>query len=336
MKTPNLYCIGKTKPLTKTEITTIEKIVDFPLPADYKDFLACFGFGNINELLMINTPDNEFIRKNFGDCLHFWDIEEDRKTDILNAITIATTIDGDIISVIKNQNSPIVLLPRHSQKPVFFSDFYTVVEYYNKRYNFEDKLYFDPDFNNEIKCINLIKTGKSDKQLMDFLHRNFIEKYLPDNVFNAQTQPKYMLQKIGGWVYFDLLSGNSIRVKYQKQFQADAQEIITFIEECSQKSNRLLVEVTFFNTSDFHRKTVPLLNKCEYRPHFIVKGTNDYLGVCFIEGDAVALGKKTNAIVQTVYTQVDYSALLQPNVKFDILEGRNIVGEGVVIDLIEF
>lgn len=90
----------------------------------------------------------------------------------------------------------------------------------------------------------------------------------------------------------------------------------------------ILVEVLFYKGG---RKSAPNLTNRIYCPHFIVKGTKTYLGICFLEGDSVELGVETNAMVETIYDKVDYSMLLQPGAEFEIAEGENIVGKGRVI-----
>ena len=95
--------------------------------------------------------------------------------------------------------------------------------------------------------------------------------------------------------------------------------------------SQILVEVLFYKDGNMCRKTAPDLTNGIYRPHFVVKGTQTYLGIWFIEGDSVELGVKTNAIVETIYDKIDYSLLIQPKTEFEIAEGGNIVGEGKVI-----
>lgn len=83
------------------------------------------------------------------------------------------------------------------------------------------------------------------------------------------------------------------------------------------------------------RETFPILNskpeKNEaYRPHLIIKGTKEYLGVEFYRSQLKSFDKYGTANFILLY-DVDYSCLT-PGVKFDIVEGTNIVGEGEIID----
>lgn len=90
----------------------------------------------------------------------------------------------------------------------------------------------------------------------------------------------------------------------------------------------IIVTVTFF--SDSVRKTPPCLY--DYRPHFVVKGDDEYLGVRFIDGDSCDFDKAVEAIVLPVYEGVRYDKLTVHTL-FSIMEGGNIVGEGIVTDI---
>lgn len=83
--------------------------------------------------------------------------------------------------------------------------------------------------------------------------------------------------------------------------------------------------VTFFSKK---RRTPPNLNNGMYYPHFVIKGTEEYLGINFIDGEDVIFDKPP------VYETVDYSAL-QAGTEFFIMEGGNIVGEGIVKEIFQ-
>ena len=87
--------------------------------------------------------------------------------------------------------------------------------------------------------------------------------------------------------------------------------------------------VTFFSRK---RKTVPNLNAGTYRPHFMVKGESEYLGICFIDGEEVSFDQPIACSVLPLYDSVDYSSLAK-GTAFFIMEGTNIVGDGVVDDI---
>ncbi|GKX62642.1 hypothetical protein SOASR032_12110 [Pragia fontium] len=96
---------------------------------------------------------------------------------------------------------------------------------------------------------------------------------------------------------------------------------------------KFIAEVCFYSHGQSCRQTAPNLTGGCYRPHFIVKHTADYLGVCFIDGNALELGKPAQALVETLYDGVNYQTLLQPGCAFFIAEGAAIVGQGKVIGL---
>lgn len=89
----------------------------------------------------------------------------------------------------------------------------------------------------------------------------------------------------------------------------------------------IMISVTFFSDK---RNTPPYLHN--YRPHLVVKNDNEYLGVCFIEGSACEFNEAVSAIVLPVYEDVHYNKLTI-NTPFFVMEGPNIVGEGVVEDI---
>lgn len=66
-----------------------------------------------------------------------------------------------------------------------------------------------------------------------------------------------------------------------------------------------------------------------YRPHFVVKGSELYLGIQFDFLPEVPLGTLVDTEVSFLYT-VDYSELVTGAV-FYIMEGPHKVGEGVVL-----
>ena len=71
-----------------------------------------------------------------------------------------------------------------------------------------------------------------------------------------------------------------------------------------------------------------------YYPHFVIKGTEEYLGINFIDGEDVIFDKQVGAYALPLYETVDYSAL-QAGTEFFIMEGGNIVGEGVVKEIFQ-
>ena len=73
--------------------------------------------------------------------------------------------------------------------------------------------------------------------------------------------------------------------------------------------------VTFFSKK---RRTPPNLNNGMYYPHFVIKGTEEYLGINFIDGEDVIFDKQIGANALLLYETVDYSAL-QAGIEFLIM-----------------
>lgn len=84
--------------------------------------------------------------------------------------------------------------------------------------------------------------------------------------------------------------------------------------------------VTFFSKKN---TKPPNLNNGKYSPHIVVKGTKEPIEVNFIDGEDVIFDKPIQANALPVYETVDYSTI-QAGAEFLIMEGGNIVGEGIV------
>ena len=89
--------------------------------------------------------------------------------------------------------------------------------------------------------------------------------------------------------------------------------------------------VIFFSKK---RGTPPNLNNGKYCPHLVIKGSEQLLVVNFIDGEDVIFNRpiRTNAL--PVNEDVDYSSL-QEDTEFLIMEGGNIVGEGIVKEVFQ-
>lgn len=64
--------------------------------------------------------------------------------------------------------------------------------------------------------------------------------------------------------------------------------------------------VTFFSKK---RKIPPNLNNGKYCPHLVIKGSEQLLGVNFIDGEDVIFDKPIRANALPVNEDIDYSAL---------------------------
>jgi len=89
--------------------------------------------------------------------------------------------------------------------------------------------------------------------------------------------------------------------------------------------------VTFFSKK---RRTPSNLNNGKYCPHLVIKGSDQLLGVNFIDGEEVIFDKAIGANALPLYETVDYSAL-QAGTEILLMEGGNVVGEGIVKEIFQ-
>ena len=89
--------------------------------------------------------------------------------------------------------------------------------------------------------------------------------------------------------------------------------------------------VTFFSKK---RGTPPNLNNGKSCPHLVIKGSDQLLGVNFIDGEDIIFDKPIRANALPVNEDIDYSDL-QTGTEFLIMEGGNIVGEGIVKEIFQ-
>lgn len=89
--------------------------------------------------------------------------------------------------------------------------------------------------------------------------------------------------------------------------------------------------VTFFSKK---RRTPPNLNNGKYCPHLVIKDSEQLLGVNFIDGEDVTFDKQIRANALPLHETVDYSTL-QAGSEFFIMEGGNVVGEGIVKEIFQ-
>ena len=89
--------------------------------------------------------------------------------------------------------------------------------------------------------------------------------------------------------------------------------------------------VTFFTEK---KRTPPNLTNGKYCPHLVIKGSDQLLGVNFIDGEDVIFDKSIRANALPVDEDTDYSAL-QEGTEFLIVEGSAIVGDGLVNEIFQ-
>ena len=89
--------------------------------------------------------------------------------------------------------------------------------------------------------------------------------------------------------------------------------------------------VTFFSKK---RRTSSNLNNGKYCPHLVIKGSEQLLGVNFIDGEDVIFDKQIVANALPLYENVDYSDL-RVGTEFLIMDSDNVVGEGIVKEVFQ-
>lgn len=78
----------------------------------------------------------------------------------------------------------------------------------------------------------------------------------------------------------------------------------------------------------------PNLTNGKYSPHIVIKGTEEYFEINFIDGEEVIFDQPIRANALPVNEGIDYSAL-QEGAEFLIMEGSAIVGEGLVKEIFQ-
>ena len=89
--------------------------------------------------------------------------------------------------------------------------------------------------------------------------------------------------------------------------------------------------ITFFSKK---LTNPPNLNNGKYSPYIVVKGTEEQLGINFIDGEDVIFDQPIRSNALPVNEDTDYSSL-QVGTEFFILEGSTIVGEGIVQEIFQ-
>ena len=101
--------------------------------------------------------------------------------------------------------------------------------------------------------------------------------------------------------------------------------------EMSNLDSTICCTVTFYSKK---RRTPPDLNNGKYCPHLVIKGSDQLLDVNFIDGEDVIFDKSIRANALPIKEDIDYS-VLQVGTEFLIMEGGNVVGEGIVKEIFQ-
>ncbi|MEN7547197.1 hypothetical protein AAG747_04715 [Rapidithrix thailandica] len=181
------------------------------LPKSYLEFIGEYGYGTYCGLINITQPDEQVIHRTFSE-FDFWEFDKNfTKQDLRRAIQLASTTDGDMICYVENKPDHLFILPRNSETILGFENLKDVFLFYQENYQLSG-LYFEPSWGRKTELFSLIH----DEKLLDIkvLHKQFLKDFEYDSVIGKE-QPKYVIEKIGGWVKFDLLYKNSITISYQ-------------------------------------------------------------------------------------------------------------------------
>ena len=161
---------------------------------------------------------------NFADDMDLWTWQGISADAALAGTQFAQSIDGDIILAIAHAPAPILLLPRHDDKPVLFSMLNQVLDDYVQRYALSS-LYFDSHHQAAWHSIEIPERIQGGARLntMQALQTTFLAGYAPDAQLSRAQQPQYALHAIGGWVRFDHVYGSEVVIKYQQPY---AQQVL--------------------------------------------------------------------------------------------------------------
>ncbi len=223
MDIQDIYPIGE---IQRINIADIQKQVAFNIPQDYLDFITKHGLGNISDLILFWQASPDFFKLNFADYSDMWDWDDPTLLEkVTHSLYIASTIDGDSIYIIDDSQKPYVIMPRHGLYPMTFTDLQAVLNHYIQLYDLQNDWYFDSSFNQKIEYF------QTTQQDLSMFKNQLIEQFQHDKVFNIDTQPKFIYQEIGGWIYIDPMYQNTIRIKYQTPFTTQAEKYLSIIND---------------------------------------------------------------------------------------------------------
>ena len=168
---------------------------------------------------------------NFADDMDLWQWYAISADVALAGTQFAQSIDGDIILAIAHAPAPIVLLPRHDNQPIVFSQLNQLLDYYVQRYALSP-IYFDSHHQATWHSLEIPARiqGNRRQQTLQTLQTAFWAHYCPDAQLASEAQPQYALHAIGGWVRFDHVYASAVVIKYQQPYAAQAVAIAQMLE----------------------------------------------------------------------------------------------------------
>lgn len=196
------------------------------IPKSYLEFITKYGYGTYCGLINITAPDEQVVPGTFSDCWLWEFTSAFTENDIQNTTQLCSSIDGDSICCIKKRPGQLFILPRHSDEILQFESFDKVLSFYDQSYQVNYP-YFEPAWGRETELFSLAH----EETLLDInpIHKKFLETFEHDLVI-GEEQPKYVIEKMGGWVKFDLVYKNSISVSYQTVNTNEHLKYIDFIK----------------------------------------------------------------------------------------------------------
>lgn len=226
-----MQTIGILAQYTRNMIKSIESELRLKLPGDYIEFLQCYGDGDIDERLYFHKPDASFIQQNFKNDLDLWALTDVQTESICNSVTVGKSVDGDVFCY-NGKSNLWIILPRHSDRVIEKNLFGDLITHYKEKGVIKaNNPWFDPAYQRILKSFSLVYDGKIDNTLIERIENDFVSSYTFDAILNKETQPKYILQAIGGWIYFDNVYKSSIRLKFQNQFESEASVYANFLQK---------------------------------------------------------------------------------------------------------
>ena len=167
----------------------------------------------------------------FADDMDLWTWQTIRADAALAGTQFAQSIDGDIVLAIAHAPAPIVMLPRHDDAPVLFSQLNQLFDYYVQRYALS-LIYFDSHHQAAWHSLEIPARiqGEGRQQIMQALQTTFLAHYAPDAQLSNAAQPQYVLHAIGGWVRFDHIYNSAVVIKYQQPYAQQARAIGQLLE----------------------------------------------------------------------------------------------------------
>lgn len=153
--------------------------------------------------------------------MHFWKWEsKEKEEEAVNSLYIAGSVEGAIICCIDSPFTPYLILPRHSETPIYTKTLNEVFDHYISIYELKE-LYLTGTHDRLYESVYMWDDHMYDPDLMNKVRYHFLSCYSPDKISEEDTARHkiytYFLQAIGGYIHFD--GGVKIMICYQKNIR---------------------------------------------------------------------------------------------------------------------